>query len=98
MITFSPMNPEDEAVPFVLDFSALLAAGETIASVTSATAAPGTIAVGSPLIVDGARSHCAVQFTLGRGQVNVGYTITVEVVTSQNVTLARSCYVPVRSV
>lgn len=98
MLTFSPMNPEDEAVPFLLDFTALLAANETIASVTSVVASPATITVGPYFVADGARTRCAVQFTLGAGQLNTGYMITVEVVTSNNVTLARSCYVPVRSV
>ncbi len=98
MLTFSPMNPEDENVPFLLDFTELLADGETIASVTSAEATPNTITVGTPFVADGARTQCAVQFTLGGGQVNTGYTITATVVTSNSITLARSCYVPVRSV
>lgn len=99
MLTFSPMNPEDENVPFLLDFTSILAADETITSVTSVVAAPNTITVGtSPFVTDGARPKCAVQFTLGLGTVDVGYMITVEIVTSNNVTLARSCYVPVRSV
>jgi hypothetical protein len=49
------------------------------------------------VVVDGIKSASAVQFTLGAGKVNQGYLITVEIVTSNNVTLARSVFVTVQS-
>jgi len=98
MFVLSPMSPEDENVPTGIDFSALLATSETIASVTSVTALPATITVGQGSVTDGAKPNSAVQFTLGAGQLDQGYTVTAEIVTSNNVILARSCYVPVRAV
>jgi hypothetical protein len=97
MISLSPMSPEDLNVPVLVDFSNLLAAGETITGTPTVTPAPSSITAGAPVVVDGIKSASAVQFTLGAGKVNQGYLITVEIVTSNNVTLARSVFVTVQS-
>jgi hypothetical protein len=93
----SPMNPADASVPFTADFSSVLASTETVASVVSVTATPSDIAVSTGTVIDGTRTACAVQFTLGAGTDGVSYEVTVEIRSSMGVQLARTLLVPVRA-
>ena len=85
----SPMNPLDERVPFVADFSNVLGVGESIASVVGVDLAPDSIDVGVGVIVNGARTDCAVQFTLGKGAPGKHYIISVSIVSTAGVHLTR---------
>lgn len=93
----SPMNPLDENVPFVADFSNVLGASETIASVVGVTALPETIAASDGTVIDGVRAGCAVQFTLGNGADGYTYAVTVEIESTAGITLARTLAVAVQS-
>lgn len=85
----SPMNPLDENVPFIADFSNVLGDGEIIAAVGAVTLEPETIEVGVGTVVDGARPNCAVQFTLGNGAAGKHYIISVSIVSTAGVHLTR---------
>jgi hypothetical protein len=85
----SPMNPLDENVPFVADFSNVLGLGETIASVEGVHLTPESIDVGAGTVVNGARPGCAVQFTLGNGAPGKHYIISVSIVSTVGVHLTR---------
>lgn len=94
----SAMNPADAGVPHTFDFSKLLAAGDTIASVASVTASPAGLTVGTGTVVAGLTAGCAVQCALGGGAAGVTYTVTAEIVSAAGVQLARSAFVPVGAV
>lgn len=98
MITLSPLSPKDENILHTFDFSSLLAAGDTIASVDGVTADPDDLTIGTPGIVDGARASCAVQCALGGGTLRTSYIVTAEVTTVAGSNLARSATVPVELV
>ena len=91
------MNPLDANVPFTADFSNVLGASETIATVVKVSALPSSITVSAPTVVAGLRASCGVQFTLGSGVDGQTYAVVVEIVSSAGVQLARTLSVFVES-
>jgi hypothetical protein len=75
-----------------MDFSALLARGETLASVTSAVATPAGLTLSGPATVSGV---LAQQRILG-GTTNVEYKVTFVVLTSAGNILEGEGYLQVK--
>jgi len=96
--TLSAMSPADASIPHTLDFSSILDAGDTIATITGVTATPATLTIGTPAIVTGARAACAVQVALGGGTAVQTYAVTADIVTANGQTFARSVFVPVANI
>lgn len=68
---------------FSMDFSALLASGETISSVSSVTALPSGLTLVNPAVAAGTRA----QQRISGGTDKVAYKVTIRVVTSAGNTL-----------
>ncbi len=83
---------------YEMDFSALLAAGETLSSVSSITqAARGNVQGAASLVIgSGAASGAKVQFRISGGTDGEDYKITVVATTSQGNTLEGEGWLYVR--
>lgn len=81
-----------ESKVFTMDFSANLASGETIASVTSVTADISGLTIGTPVV--GTRS---AQVRISGGTVDTLYKVTFVVVTSASNTLEAEGYLRIEN-
>lgn len=96
MITLSAMSPSDADVPILLDFSNVLATGDTISTIVAVTVSPSGMTLGTPTIAAGTRTACAVQVkVISPGTVATLYLVTAEITSAQGIQLARSVYIPV---